>query len=184
MWRGVEEGAKPAFATSVLGRTYLHLAVMKSAKRWNISAQSHAQDKKLLLTHIDHLANYTRVLQVQMSADEGVYSQLSGSLGTISSLQIPYRQPSWTKEIASCIAIIATLNVHQYSAQDFASISRFITRASSEKQLVLEGDEAIDVFRLLLSFLKDNGSNCKPDKQSGYSMGGSMVLHEVITLDC
>lgn len=114
-----------------------------------------------------------------MGPDEELYSQVSGSLATISALQIPHRQPSWSREIAICLGVIGSLSPNHYTAQDYASMSRFLTRASSEKQLVLDNTEAVAMFRLLLSFLKDGGNSCRAERNSGFTMG-AIVLHEVM----
>jgi hypothetical protein len=154
-----------------------------NSKRWNMSAQSHSNDKKVLTALTDTLSSLIRRIQANPGSDESIFCEMSTCLGTASALQIPYRQPSWIKEIAAYIAIGSTLQASQCSNQDFASLSRFITRASSEKQLVLEPQAAANTFQLMLSFLRDNGNACRQDKQSGYVMAGSMVLHEVLSLN-
>ena len=154
-------------------------------RRWSLSSgqQSHADDKKVFLEYCESLSSSIRTLNPLLPSEENNYTLLSASLAAVSAVQIPHRQPSWTTEIATCLRLIGGLSPHLITAQDYACISRFITRASSEKQLVL-GLEAKSVCGLLLTFLQSRGSCCRADNRvsscgTSSSLSGPIVIHEV-----
>lgn len=161
--------------------------------RWSLPSgqRSHGDDKKVLLEHCEALSTSLRTLSAPVplppseeSSSNAKFSSITASLAALSAIQIPHRQPSWTSEIATCLHLIGDLSPHLITAQDYASISRFITRASSERQLVLLEPEAKKVCSLLLVFLQSRGSCCRADNMvssSGISpsLSGPIVLHEV-----
>lgn len=77
------------------------------------------------------------------------------------------------------VKVLGRLSHSWLTCSDFACISRFVTRASLEKQLsIFAGNEVTGVYVLLLGFLKQGSGNCR--------LAGSVegeteaVMHEVI----
>lgn len=118
------------------------------------------------------------------------FQKISAAFECMAMLQLPLRQPSWCKEVSAAILIIGLIPSPWLSVSDFANISRFITRASVEKQLSISTDELLGVFKLLLGFLQRRGKGCREDVhissgKSGESgsatkQSGAQVMHEVM----
>jgi hypothetical protein len=113
------------------------------------------------------------------------FDVLSMELAQIGASQFP-RQPSWSREVANTISVLSGLKRRHLTALDYASISRFITRASFQRQLDLTGDQAEGVYNILVEFLYERGEGCRGEASSGSGFGvavldtGIPVLHEVI----
>ena len=112
-------------------------------------------------------------------------AKISKVLECLGVLQLPNRQPSWCKEISAAILMIGLIPYQWLSASDFASISRFVTRASVGKQLAISTDELLGVFNLLFCFLQRSGSGCRdsvvtPSQGSSSGLKSVLVAHEVM----
>ena len=85
--------------------------------------------------------------------------------------------------------IFALLPAQYLTPQDYANISRLVTRASLEKQLLLAGEEVVGLYRLLITFLHKAQATHDPSVAAATSAAASCsgadatvdhVLHEVM----
>jgi hypothetical protein len=117
--------------------------------------------------------------------------KISLALERMGMIHLPHRQPSWCKEVSAAILIIGMIPPAWLSAADYANISRLITRASVEKQLVISTEELMGVFKLLFGFLQRQGRGCRDDAGTRNSSSssrielsarsaGSLVTHEIM----
>jgi len=121
-------------------------------------------DKKYLLSLAKELASVAKVITnsgQQEIFGENNFSRLSECLSRLSEVRFPFRLPSWNKEVSSVCAAISMIPLNALSALDYASISRFFTRAYSEKQLQLSEQETLGMYNTLFSFLKSGGLGCR-----------------------
>lgn len=155
-------------------------------------------DKKDLAQFVLELKQATEIAKVEAKFGEfpdGNVVQnslqipkISAALECMGGMQLPLRQPSWCKEVSAAILIIGLIPAAWLSAADFANISRFITRASVEKQLSISTDELLGVYKLLFGFLQRGGRGCRDDvllEGLGESVlllphAGAQVVHEVM----
>ena len=92
---------------------------------------------------------------------------LSPLICSFANVHFPSRQPSWINEVSHACSVFSLLSMKHLTLQDFASISRFITRASFEKQLSLNKENSIGIYNLLIIYLKYRGIGCRiEDNQS------------------
>jgi hypothetical protein len=164
-------------------------------RRWNATEvkKSRAFDKNALTVRTARLKTAIEaIFQLEEFGDPKNFQQyqeefddLSMELAQIGAAQFP-RQPSWSREVANTISVLSGLKRRHLTALDYASISRFITRASFQRQLDLTGDQAEGVYNILVEFLYERGEGCRGEDSSGSGFGvavldtGIPVLHEVM----
>ena len=129
------------------------------------SASTGITDRKQLTGIVGQLEVVAKKLsstdnQALLSAYIATLSPLIFSFGNV---QFPNRLPSWNNEISHACSVFSLLSMKHLTFQDFASISRFITRASLEKQLSLSNETSIGVYNLLISYLKCRGIGCRTE---------------------
>lgn len=120
---------------------------------------------------------------------------------------IPFKQPNnWGKEVSSAIKAVCRLDRCWLTPHDYAryflsnivcscsnhvqiylcSVSRFITRASAEKQLALSAEPATQLFCFLLEYIESQGRICNasiwPQEEggAGAQMIQQSVMHELV----
>ncbi len=105
---------------------------------------------------------------------------LSPLISSFGNVQFPNRLPSWNNEISHACSVFSLLSMKHLTFQDFASISRFVTRASFEKQLSLSNETSIGMYNLLITYLKHRGIGCrKEDNQIETAKSASgLLIHE------
>lgn len=134
-------------------------------------------------------------------AQPAALQQVSELVSAIGATPLPLAQPSWGKEVLAFFATVSEAKEAWLCVQDFASISRLLTRASAEKQLPPNAAEAEGLYNLLIAFVKHNGRFCRdggapivPMELLGAPSGsaasgllhslnsnqGLLVMHEVI----
>jgi hypothetical protein len=89
-----------------------------------------------------------------MAMNTPVIFSISNLIEKISLLSLPHKQPPWNKEVSSTILVFCILPAEWLEPTDYANISRFITRASTEKQLALKSQELVGIYKLLYGFVK------------------------------
>ena len=164
-------------------------------RRWNATEvkKSGTFDKNALTVRTARLKTAIEaIFQLEELGDSKNFRQYQEELGVLSTelaqvgvAQFP-RQPSWSREVANTITVLSGLKRRHLSALDYASISRFITRASFQRQLDLTGEQAEGVYNILMEFLYERGEGCRGEATSGSGFGvavldtGIPVLHEVM----
>ena len=91
-------------------------------------------------------------------------------------VRLPNRKPCWAKEVATAVFILGFIPLKWLRSSDLANISRLVTRASVEKQLVLSSEEVAGIFSLLVGHLKNTIEQQAVDD----NFSGDQYLHEII----
>ena len=160
---GARNKKQNATGAGVPGNVGYHNSSSSSGNGPNSNSSDHdtaSTDRQFLVQYLLALQAVADALP-KINVDSDFYTNnerkalqsLSGKIEQICVIKLPHKQPSVVKEVAAAIMIFALLPAAYLTARDYASISRFVTRASLEKQLLLVGDEVIGLYRLLMRFL-------------------------------
>ena len=71
--------------------------------------------------------------------------EISSLVERICKSRLPIREPSWSKEVTAALLTICYIPEEWLRPNDYANCSRLITRASTNKQLNLNGIEVVNV---------------------------------------
>ena len=156
-----------------------------STTKPSIVASMGVTDRKQLSSSIGQLEVVAK--KVSSTDNEALLSayikSLSPLICSFANVHFSSRQPSWSNEVSHACSVFSLLSMKHLTLQDFASISRFITRASFEKQLSLNKENSIGIYNLLIIYLKYRGIGCRiEDNQSETARctSGLLVVHEIM----